>query len=172
MAKTISNDNRTWPENAQERSDFSDWQYEVANSDTVLGFRDWIAHRNERSSDEITEDQGRNTTTNNPEYLFAVKDQENKSISWTRPEEINKLVDDSHEDPLAIDTMLAIVIIDAAYWDAEGFWNDADPFEEISDQFGLSGITECVYEPYGTATFSSALAQLLADPRFQRNDSI
>lgn len=49
MAKTISNDNRTWPENAQERSDFSDWQYEVSNGDTVLGFRDWVAHRNELS---------------------------------------------------------------------------------------------------------------------------
>lgn len=107
-----------------------------------------------------------NTTTNNPEYLFAVKDQENESISWTRPEEIDKLSDDSPEDPPAI------VIIDAAFWNAEGFWDDADPFEEISDQFGLSGITECVYEPYGAATFSSALAQLLADPRFQRDDSI
>ena len=49
MAKTISNDNRTWPENAQERSDFSDWQYEVSNGDTVLGFRDWVAPRNELS---------------------------------------------------------------------------------------------------------------------------
>lgn len=109
---------------------------------------------------------------NRPEYLFAVKNQEDKSISWTRPEEIDKLVDGSPEDPLAIVSMLAIVIIDAAFWDAEGFWDDADPFEEISDQFGLSGITECVYEPYGAATFSSALAQLLADPRFQRDDSI
>ena len=107
-----------------------------------------------------------NTTTNSPEYLFAVKDQENESISWTRPEEIEKLGDDFPEDPPAI------VIIDAAYWNAEGFWDDADLFEEISDQFGLSGITECVYEPYGTATFSSALARLLADPRFQRDDSI
>lgn len=60
----------TWPENAQERSDFSDWQYEAANGDTVLGFRDWVTHRNEQidetdplSFDEIAEAQGWNTTT-------------------------------------------------------------------------------------------------------------
>ena len=27
----------------------SDWQYEVANGDTVLGLADWVAHRNEVS---------------------------------------------------------------------------------------------------------------------------
>lgn len=35
---------RTWPETTEERNRFADWQYEVANADTVLGFRDWVDH--------------------------------------------------------------------------------------------------------------------------------
>lgn len=35
---------RTWPETAEERARYSDWQYEVANGDTILGFRDWMDH--------------------------------------------------------------------------------------------------------------------------------
>lgn len=103
---------------------------------------------------------------NHPEYLFTVKDQEDKSISWTRPEEIDKLGEDSPEWPPTI------VIINAAFWDAQGAWDDDDPFDEISDQFGLIQDTECIYSPYGATTYSSALTQMLADPRFQRDDSI
>lgn len=48
-----STTDRTWPENAQERNDFSDWQYEVTNGDTVLGFRDWIMHRDEAEDCDV-----------------------------------------------------------------------------------------------------------------------
>lgn len=44
----------TWPEDDDERAAFGDWQYEVANSDTLLGFRDWITHRDE-SQDSSTQ---------------------------------------------------------------------------------------------------------------------
>lgn len=37
----------TWPENEDERNDFCDWQFEVGNGDTLLGFRDWMSHRDE-----------------------------------------------------------------------------------------------------------------------------
>lgn len=103
---------------------------------------------------------------NRPEYLFAVKNQENESIPWTHPDEVDRLREESPEDPPDI------VVIDAAFWDAEGFWDDDDTFEEISDQFGLSQNAECIYSPYGAATYSSTLTQLLADPRFRRDDSI
>lgn len=43
---------KTWPETDQERADFTDWQYEVGNGDTILGFRDWITHRDEADRDE------------------------------------------------------------------------------------------------------------------------
>ena len=33
----------TWPTTVDERRAFTSWQYEVANGDTVRGFRDWIA---------------------------------------------------------------------------------------------------------------------------------
>lgn len=33
---------RTWPEDDAERVAFVDWQYEVANGYTVLGFRQWL----------------------------------------------------------------------------------------------------------------------------------
>lgn len=108
------------------------------------------------------------TTSNGarPEYLFTVKDQEDKSIPWTHPQEIDQLHEGSPEDSPFI------IVIDAAFWDAQGAWDDDDPFDEISDQFGLIQETECIYSPYGAATYSSALTQMLADPRFQRDDSI
>lgn len=48
-----------WPQSDQERIDFVDWQYEVSNGDTVLGFRDWVSHRDESDS----EDTGRLPST-------------------------------------------------------------------------------------------------------------
>lgn len=32
----------TWPRDDHERELFTDWQYEVANGDTLMGFRDWM----------------------------------------------------------------------------------------------------------------------------------
>lgn len=32
-------------------TDKQDWQYEVANGDTVLGFEEWKEHRKEAESD-------------------------------------------------------------------------------------------------------------------------
>lgn len=32
----------TWPQNDEERAAFKDWQYEVANGDTHIGFRGWL----------------------------------------------------------------------------------------------------------------------------------
>lgn len=37
----------TWPLNAADRVMFTHWQHEVANGDTILGFRDWVAHVDE-----------------------------------------------------------------------------------------------------------------------------
>lgn len=37
----------TWPETEAERVAYVDWQYEVHNGDTVLGFRDWLNHKKE-----------------------------------------------------------------------------------------------------------------------------
>lgn len=37
----------TWPENDSEREAFDDWRHEAGNGDTLLGFRDWITHRDE-----------------------------------------------------------------------------------------------------------------------------
>lgn len=37
----------TWPETDQERDDFKDWQFEVSNGDTVLGYREWTNHRDQ-----------------------------------------------------------------------------------------------------------------------------
>lgn len=34
----------TWPTTDEERTSFADWQYEVSNGDTTLGFREWLAH--------------------------------------------------------------------------------------------------------------------------------
>lgn len=31
----------TWPTTDEDRVEFVDWQYEVGNGDTVLGFREW-----------------------------------------------------------------------------------------------------------------------------------
>ena len=42
----------TWPESPEEQVDYVDWQYEVANGDTVLGFRDWIVNREEMEGGE------------------------------------------------------------------------------------------------------------------------
>ena len=38
---------KTWPEDNDEREAYAHWQTEVAAADTVLGFRDWLAHRAE-----------------------------------------------------------------------------------------------------------------------------
>lgn len=37
----------TWPETGEEEDLFKEWQHEVRNGDTILGFRDWIAHDTE-----------------------------------------------------------------------------------------------------------------------------
>jgi len=37
----------TWPDTGAERADYKDWRYEVGNGDTVLGYRDWVANRDE-----------------------------------------------------------------------------------------------------------------------------
>lgn len=37
----------TWPRTAAERNSYHDWRYEVANGDTVLGFRDWLTNQKE-----------------------------------------------------------------------------------------------------------------------------
>lgn len=37
----------TWPETDEERERYTDWQYEVGNGETILGFRDWITHADE-----------------------------------------------------------------------------------------------------------------------------
>lgn len=41
----------------------ADWQYEVANGDTSLGYREWLEHRREQSNQapRLTEDDGRLT---------------------------------------------------------------------------------------------------------------
>ena len=36
---------KTWPTSPAEELAFKDWQYEVANGDTVLGFREWLAQQ-------------------------------------------------------------------------------------------------------------------------------
>lgn len=41
----------TWPTTDAERIDYVDWQYEVANGDTVLDFRDWVDHRDEAEAE-------------------------------------------------------------------------------------------------------------------------
>jgi hypothetical protein len=38
-----------------EQDDRNDWQYEVANGDTVLGFAEWLEHK----QDEATADENR-----------------------------------------------------------------------------------------------------------------
>ena len=43
---------KTWPETDPERDAFTDWQYEVSQGDTVLGFRDWLAAEKERDVDQ------------------------------------------------------------------------------------------------------------------------
>ena len=43
-----------WPENADERASFADWQREVGEGDTTRGFRDWLA-ANAESEDGDTE---------------------------------------------------------------------------------------------------------------------
>lgn len=40
-----------WPENDRDRADYEDWQHDVSNGDTVLGFRDWVAHREEANGE-------------------------------------------------------------------------------------------------------------------------
>lgn len=37
----------TWPLTSAERVAFADWRYEAGNGDTILGFRDWVEHRDE-----------------------------------------------------------------------------------------------------------------------------
>ena len=39
---------RTWPETEAEKYAFTDWQYEVGEGDTLRGFRDWLAAKEER----------------------------------------------------------------------------------------------------------------------------
>jgi hypothetical protein len=39
--------NGTWPASDDEREDFADWQADVSSGDTVLGYRDWVSHRDE-----------------------------------------------------------------------------------------------------------------------------
>lgn len=34
----------TWPRDDAEHELFTDWQFEVGNGNTLMGFRDWIAH--------------------------------------------------------------------------------------------------------------------------------
>lgn len=36
----------TWPTTDKDRADFADWQHEVANGDTLRGFRDWQTELN------------------------------------------------------------------------------------------------------------------------------
>jgi len=38
----------TWPDTEAERTDFRDWQYEVANGDTLLGYRPWVAAKHDK----------------------------------------------------------------------------------------------------------------------------
>jgi len=44
----VTPDVKTWPETEAERYAFTDWQYEVGNGDTLRGFRDWLAVKEER----------------------------------------------------------------------------------------------------------------------------
>lgn len=46
------NNRKTWPTTDAERSAYRDWQYEVANGDTVLGFRDWLDQQTTVRSNE------------------------------------------------------------------------------------------------------------------------
>ena len=39
---------KTWPETDAEHDAFTDWQYAVGNGDTLRGFRDWLAAKEER----------------------------------------------------------------------------------------------------------------------------
>lgn len=41
----MSTTTATWPDTEQEKVAYVDWQYEAGNGDTILGFRDWLAHR-------------------------------------------------------------------------------------------------------------------------------
>lgn len=41
-----------WPDNDEERIRFVDWQYEVGNGDTVLGFRDWLTAKEDEDEEE------------------------------------------------------------------------------------------------------------------------
>jgi hypothetical protein len=43
---------KTWPENDAERDAFMDWQYQVVQGETVLGFRDWLVAEKERDVDQ------------------------------------------------------------------------------------------------------------------------
>lgn len=40
-----------WPQTDQERGAFTDWQSEVVNGDTTLGFWGWVANRPARRHD-------------------------------------------------------------------------------------------------------------------------
>jgi len=43
---------KTWPETTAEKDAFIDWQYEVGNGDTLRGFRDWLAAKQEQEREQ------------------------------------------------------------------------------------------------------------------------
>lgn len=46
-AKSDNNWPQTWPVSDEDRTHYADWRYEVANGDTVLGFRAWVTNQKE-----------------------------------------------------------------------------------------------------------------------------
>lgn len=42
VAEALYDTPPTWPETDDERAQFASWQHEVANGDTLRGFRDWV----------------------------------------------------------------------------------------------------------------------------------
>jgi hypothetical protein len=43
---------KTWPDTPEERLAFVGWQYEVENGDTLRGFRDWLAAKQEQEREQ------------------------------------------------------------------------------------------------------------------------
>ena len=43
---------KTWPDTPEERLAFIGWQYEVENGDTLRGFRDWLAAKQEQEREQ------------------------------------------------------------------------------------------------------------------------
>lgn len=68
-----------WPQSDQERINFVDWQYEAGNGGTVLGFRDWVSHRE-------AEGEGTESAPSTHPYSGAVTRENNCTQGWMCPE--------------------------------------------------------------------------------------